>query len=105
MKTMLAALLGCGIVAVGVAPAADAAPRDGRTAYGCQVIYLGGQGYVFYRRGVTCHGAAKLAVKVYQSGGRAPRGYKCTSGSRFTSGANCQARNGSGRSFGWHPGD
>ena len=89
--------------ATAVAGSGSSAPETARSAgWGCQVIYLGGRGYVFYREGLTCRRAKRLARYVYRTHRRPDRRWRCSSGSNFTTGAYCRRP---GALFGWHPGD
>lgn len=68
---------------------------------GCGSVAYRGRSYIMFRQNVGCR-FAKLAIRRLATTGRKPRGYRCTSGSRFKTGGFC--RDGA-RQFGWHPGD
>ena len=93
----------CAVVAgLAMAPAGGAEPVSS-SAY-CDTIRFAGVPYVFYREEIGCRYAKHLARKVRRSKLRRPaRNWRCTSGSGFTTGANCRHRD--GRLFGWHPFD
>lgn len=80
---------------------------DGARAVGaaCDSIRLGGRYYVLYRDGVSCRFAKGWVRRLYGTRGRKrPRGFRCSTGSGFRSGAYCADRR-RGRLFGWHPYD
>ena len=78
-----------------------ALPSAATAAQSCGTIKLGTRTYVFYKGGLSCDRAKTLARGVYRTR-KAPTNWRCTSGSRYRSGANCTSGR---RYFGWHPGD
>ena len=88
-------------VSVPVAQGDGAHPRE-LQASACSSVKIGDKGHVLYRRGVSCAFSKRWARKLATTGGRTkPRGWKCTSGSKFRSGGYCERR---GKHFGWHRG-
>jgi micrococcal nuclease len=57
--------------------------------------------YIMYVDRVSCAWARGQIARL-KRGGRGPRGWACSSGSRFRTGGYCQRGN---RVFGWHPAD
>ena len=102
-KALLLAIV-ISVLALGSPSAATVRqPKVTESAF-CDTITFSGVAHVFYRDGVRCRSAKYLARKVRRSGSRRPaRGWRCTSGSNFTTGAYCKHRD--GRLFGWHPFD
>ncbi len=98
-------LLVAGLLAtVALAPPAAGwvKPRELQAA-ACGAVKIGSKTYVLYRQRVSCSYAKRWTRKVANSRGRTkPRGWKCTSGSKFRSGGYCQKGR---KHFGWHPGD
>ena len=77
-------------------------PRE-LQASACSAVKVGGKGHVLYRRGVSCSYAKRWARKLHATRGRSkPRGFKCTSGSKFRGGGYCQK---GGKHFGWYRGE
>lgn len=71
----------------------------------CDSIRLGGRSYVFYRDGVSCRFGKSWVYRLHGTRGRRrPRGFRCTSGSRFRQGAYCVNPR-TDAVFGWHPYD
>ena len=93
------------VVAVGSVPASAAdqtRPREIQVA-ACNAVKINGRGFVLYRYGVSCSSARRWAKRLAASGGaRKPRGYSCSSGSKFRGGGYCERGN---RHFGWHSGE
>jgi hypothetical protein len=107
MTTRVALLAGSllllGLVApppVSALPQATAAGKA-RLA-GCNTVAYGGRTFVLYKTGVTC-AFARRWVRTLNRTRRGPRGWTCSSGSRFRTGGFCQK--GRRYQFGWHPGD
>ena len=100
-----AQLLVIGVLAAVVsvpAAQADVKPRE-LQASSCTSVKVGGKGHILYRRGVSCSFAKRWVRKLHATRGRSkPRGWKCSSGSKFRSGGYCEKRN---KHFGWHRGD
>lgn len=92
------------LMAVASAPtvAAGVKPRQ-LQASSCNTVKIGDRGYILYRQRVSCSYAKRWARKVAATRGRSkPRGFSCTSGSKFRSGGYCQT---GAKHFGWHRGD
>ena len=85
-------------------PAPTAAASPSATASACNSIKLGGERFVFYRNGMRCRKAKRLARSVYRNHEPPGPRWKCWSGSGFKRGGGCARRDG-GRNFGWHPAD
>ena len=102
---LLASLALVALVAIFAAPPASAdrsRPRELNVA-ACNAVKIDGRGYVLYRRGVSCSFAKTWAKRLASSAGRRkPRGYSCSSGSRYRGGGYCERGN---RHFGWHSGE
>lgn len=76
-------------------------PRE-LQASACNSVKIGGRGHVLYRHGVSCGYAKRWTRKLAATRGRAkPRGFRCSSGSRYRSGGYCER---GGKHFGWHRG-
>jgi uncharacterized membrane protein YgcG len=93
------------VVLVGSLPASateQTRPRELQVA-ACNAVKIDGRGFVLYRHGVTCSFAKTWAKRLASSQGRRkPRGYACSSGSKFRGGGYCERGN---RHFGWHSGE
>lgn len=106
MPRRLTALLVGLLVAASAAPAVQAdgmnRPRE-LNASACSSVKVASRSHVLYRHGVSCTFAKRWVRRLAASKGRAkPRGWSCTSGSRFRGGGYCQTGK---RHFGWHGGD
>ena len=77
------------------APAVPSAPPVAQASAECRASY------VLTTRGISC-AKARRHVRRLRRGGRAPRGWRCNSGSDFRSGGICVRGR---RFFAWHPGD
>jgi hypothetical protein len=87
-----------------LASVATAAPRARSSA--CDTVRAGGNTYIFYHQGVGCRFGKTWVKRLVRSGGsNKPQGFRCTSGSGFTSGGQCVKKGSSRVVFGWHPGD
>ena len=87
------------LVAVGVTLALVEPAAAGR----CDTIRLGGRTYAFYYGNVSCSSARRWIRDVHSSRGRhRPRGYTCTSRSRYRREGHCATRTRS-KYFGWQP--
>jgi hypothetical protein len=83
---------------------ATAAPRA--TTSDCGIVRAGGSAYVFFHQGVSCRFGKKWVRRLVRSGGDSkPKGFRCTSGSGFTTGGQCEKKSDAHVVFGWHPGD
>jgi hypothetical protein len=72
-------------------------------AASCKTVRYGGRGYVLFRKNVRCLFAKRWVRRLNRSrGANKPKGFKCTSGSKFRTGGQCVRGK---RVFGWHPGD
>ena len=104
MRKLAQVLLVGLLLAVVSAPAAHAdgsKPRELQTS-SCSSVKIGERGHVLYRHGVSCSYAKRWARKLAATrGGSKPRGFRCTSGSKFRSGGYCERGN---KHFGWHRG-
>jgi hypothetical protein len=103
MRTRAAALGIMLALAIPVAPSAHGSGGPTATSSACGSIKLGGRYYVFYKGGLKCAKAKRLARYVHRTHKRPDPRWRCTSGSGFTTGGNCTRRD--GRHFGWHPAD
>lgn len=69
------------------------------------VLRYGGRTYIFYKEGIPCERAKRLAHRVQRTRGDwEPPAFNCTSGSNFRTGGHCQSRS-RNELFGWHPRD
>ena len=98
-------VIGLLVLAVSV-PAVQAdserSPRE-LIASSCSSVKVGGKGHVLYRRGVSCSYAKRWVRKLHATRGRKkPRGWSCSSGSKFRTGGYCEKGN---KHFGWHRGE
>lgn len=96
------------LVAVLALTAAAPAAQANRTyprqlqASACSTVKVAERGNVLYRWGVSCAYAKRWARKLAATRGEArPRGFTCTSGSRFRGGGYCERGS---KHFGWHRG-
>lgn len=96
---LLALLLGVGGAWATAAPAA--APSLLPVAFKCQVIYLNGEGNVFYFHQMGCHRARELATYSFREH-RAPDGFHCKPRRPGTSGEFCQRDGNEQKVFGWY---
>jgi hypothetical protein len=101
----LFAVIGLLVLAVS-APAVQAdterSPRE-LSASSCSSVKVGGKGHLLYRRGVSCSYAKRWARKLNATRGASkPRGFTCSSGSKFRGGGYCEKGN---KHFGWYRGD
>ena len=81
---------------------AERAPRE-LTTSSCTVVRVSDLPYVMYRRGVPCTWSKRWARRLAATHGRSkPRGFSCTSGSKFQGGGYCERGS---KHFGWHGGD
>jgi hypothetical protein len=89
-------------VSVPAAQADRVNPRE-LQASACSSVKVGGKGHVLYRRGVRCTFAKRWARRLAASrGDRKPRGYSCSSGSKFRGGGYCEKGS---KHFGWYRGE
>jgi hypothetical protein len=80
----------------------DVNPRQ-LQASSCSSVKVGGKGHVLYRRGVSCSYAKRWVRKLRATRGRSkPRGFSCSSGSKFRGGGYCEKGN---KHFGWYRGE
>ena len=73
---------------------------------GCGSLQVDGARFVFYKQGLSCKKAKRLARNVYRTN-KPPRGWKCPDGSPGNNrrdGGQCY-RPGTDKSFGWNVGD
>lgn len=95
-----------GAPTAGASPAAPvashlAAAPSATIAAACTSVSYGERTYVMYRRGVSCAFARRWVRRLHYRK-QEPRGWRCSSGTRYRTGGGCARGR---RSFGWHPGD
>lgn len=99
LALMLAAAL---LLALAAAPSSSAPLRTPTAqANACGTVSYAGRTYIMYRNNVGCR-FAKRAIRRLHSTRRAPRGWRCGSGTRYRTGGGCVDGR---RNFGWHPVD
>ena len=73
-------------------------PRQLHTS-ACSSVKVAERGHVLFRQGVSCAYAKRWARRLAATRGAArPRGFRCTSGSKFRSGGYCERGS---KHFGW----
>jgi hypothetical protein len=89
-------------VALPAGASGDMSPRQ-LQASSCTAVKINGKSFILYRNGLSCSYSKRWARKVAATRGRSkPRGYKCTSGSKFRGGGYCQKGS---KHFGWYRGE
>jgi hypothetical protein len=80
----------------------ERSPRE-LTTSSCNVVKVSDRAFVMYRRGVPCTWSKRWVRRLAASQGRnKPRGFTCSSGSKFRGGGYCERGS---KHFGWHSGD
>lgn len=82
-------------------PASPAAAADGPLASAAATPRSCAAPFVMYVTDVRCSFARRW-IRSLRSGDGGPRGWDCSSGSKFRTGGYCERGQ---RSFGWHPAD
>jgi hypothetical protein len=103
--TLLVVLAALCAVSAGSASAAIDGERSPRelTTSSCNVVKVGDRAFVMYRRGVACTWSKRWVRRLAASQGRnKPRGFSCSSGSKFRGGGYCERGS---KHFGWHGGE
>jgi len=89
-------------LAVPAGASGDVSPRE-LQASSCSSVKVGGKSHLLYRRGVSCSYAKRWVRKLNATRGRSkPRGWSCSSGSKFRGGGYCAKGN---KHFGWYRGE
>ena len=91
-----------GAVALPAGASGDVSPRE-LQASSCTAVKVGGKSHLLYRRGVSCSYAKRWVRKLHSTRGRTkPRGWACSSGSKFSGGGYCAKGR---KHFGWYRGE
>jgi hypothetical protein len=80
----------------------ERSPRE-LTTSSCNVVKVSERAHLLYRRDVPCTWSKRWIRRLAATHGRSkPRGFSCTSGTKFRGGGYCERGS---KHFGWHAGD